>query len=363
MDQDQVETSGKTVEDALDVALKQLRATKDDVEFTVLDEGKRGFFFGAGGRDARVSVRRVAGASSNETKAADPGPPRDRSTGAVTDEPKAGSSSRRRRGGRDQDKRGGRREPRGSSSRRYEDPVPGLSATDFLPREERAAGSGDDETGSQAPSTPQPAGQGSQGSQGDQGGRNRRGGRGGNRSGGDRERRPRERRQQEATNVEPNIDHEVVDVAATVVDDVLRMLKLDTSISLREPVTPGDGLGSALAVIDISGDDLGALIGRRGETLLNLQYLVNLIIARRYPNEGGVTIDIEHYRHRREEQIVDLATRMAERVRENGSPITLEPMSAADRRIVHLTLAEDPELETHSTGDGEDRKVVISTRQ
>lgn len=361
MDQDQVETSGKTVEDALDVALKQLRATKDDVEFTVLDEGKRGFFFGAGGRDARVSVRRVAGASSNAPKPADAGPRRDRGSGAVTDEPKAGSSSRRRRGGgRDQDKRGSRRETRGSSSRRYEDPVPGLSATDFLPREERGASSGGDESGGQAPSSPQPAGQGGQG---DQGGRNRRGGRGGNRSGGDRERRPRERRQQEATNVEPNIDHEVVDVAATVVDDVLRMLKLDTSISLREPVTPGDGLGSALAVIDISGDDLGALIGRRGETLLNLQYLVNLIIARRYPNEGGVTIDIEHYRHRRAEQIVDLTTRMAERVRENGSPITLEPMSAADRRIVHLTLADDPELETHSTGDGEDRKVVISTRQ
>ena len=118
----------------------------------------------------------------------------------------------------------------------------------------------------------------------------------------------------------------------------------------------------ALAVIDISGDDLGLLIGRRGDTLLSLQYVVNLIVSRRYPGKGGVTIDVEHYRHRREEQVVSLAQRMAERVRELGSPIPLEPMSAAERRLVHLALAEDAELETNSIGEGENRKVVISRR-
>ena len=100
-----------------------------------------------------------------------------------------------------------------------------------------------------------------------------------------------------------------------------------------------------------------------GDTLLSLQYLVNLILARRFPGKGGVTIDVEHYRHRREEQVVSFAQRMAERVRETGSPITLEPMSAAERRLVHLLFAEDPALETNSIGEGENRKVVISSRR
>jgi spoIIIJ-associated protein len=147
-----------------------------------------------------------------------------------------------------------------------------------------------------------------------------------------------------------------------VVDDILRILSVDAEINLREPMTPGDGRGSSLAVIDIMGEDLGVLIGRRGDTLLNLQYLVNLMLSHRYPGKGGVTIDAEHYRHRREEDIVARATRMADRVRETGDPITMEPMSAGDRRLVHLCLAEDPDVITESTGAGENRKVVILPR-
>jgi spoIIIJ-associated protein len=93
-----------------------------------------------------------------------------------------------------------------------------------------------------------------------------------------------------------------------------------------------------------------------------MQYLVNLILTRRYPGRPGVTIDVEHYRHRREEQVVSLASRMADRVRQTGNPITLEPMTAAERRLVHLLLSDDPDLETNSMGEGENRKVVISTR-
>jgi len=89
---------------------------------------------------------------------------------------------------------------------------------------------------------------------------------------------------------------------------------------------------------------------------------VNLIVSRRYPGKGGVSIDVEHYRHRREEQVVSLAQRMADRVRQTGAPITLEPMTASERRLVHLALAEDPELATNSIGEGDNRKVVISMR-
>jgi spoIIIJ-associated protein len=154
-----------------------------------------------------------------------------------------------------------------------------------------------------------------------------------------------------------------VDFAAETVDDILRILDIPAELNIREPLTPGDGLGNALAVIDIKGEDLGLLIGRRGETLLSLQYLVNLVMARKFPGKGGVTIDVEHYRHRNEERIISLAKRMAERVRESGAPITLEPMSAAERRLVHMTFAEDPDLETNSIGEGDNRKVVISRRR
>jgi spoIIIJ-associated protein len=90
---------------------------------------------------------------------------------------------------------------------------------------------------------------------------------------------------------------------------------------------------------------------------------VNLIVTRRYPGQGAVTLDAEHYRHRRESQIVALAERMADRVRQTGNAITLEPMTAAERRLVHLALADDPELVTNSVGEGENRKLVISTRR
>jgi spoIIIJ-associated protein len=178
-----------------------------------------------------------------------------------------------------------------------------------------------------------------------------------------RERRPRREESREPQEyIAPDINAEAVDFAAQTVDDILRILDIDAEISIREPLTPGDGLGSALAVIDIKGDDLGLLIGRRGDTLVALQYLVNLILARRYPGKGSVTVDVEHYRHRNEERIIALAQRMADRVRQTGTPITLEPMSAAERRLVHITFADDPELETNSIGEGENRKVVISLK-
>jgi spoIIIJ-associated protein len=117
-----------------------------------------------------------------------------------------------------------------------------------------------------------------------------------------------------------------------------------------------------LAVIDIKGEDLGLLIGRRGDTLIALQYLVNLMLGRKYPGRGGVTIDVEHYKHRNEERIMNMAQRMGDRVRETGNSITLEPMSAAERRLVHVLFADDAELETNSVGEGENRKVVISLK-
>jgi spoIIIJ-associated protein len=122
-------------------------------------------------------------------------------------------------------------------------------------------------------------------------------------------------------------------------------------------------VGLSKAVLDVEGEDLGVLIGRRGSTLASVQYLVNLIVSRHFKGNAPFAVDVEGYRRRREESLRALAARMAERVRETGRSITLEPMPANERRIVHLALAEDPTVATSSVGEGESRKVAISVRR
>jgi len=323
---DQIEASGKTVEDALSNALVKLGATRDEVEFVVLDEGKRGLF-GRGARDAVVRVERLATPPSAPTGQRLPDTRIPRQRGAGGRSPQDGE-----RGGRPERGRDGRRDrPRTAAT--LDRPSPTLTADDFAPRQRRP------EAGEPPPARRPEAGAPFA-----------------------PRREPAPRRQPEGPVVEPNIDAEEVDYAAQVVDDILRILDIDASITIREPITPGDGRGSALAVIDLEGDDLGMLIGRRGDTLQALQYMVNIILSHRYPDRGTVSVDVEHYRHRREDQVTALAQRMADRVRRTGSPITLEPMSPAERRLVHLALADDREVETNSIGAGENRKVVISLR-
>jgi spoIIIJ-associated protein len=139
-------------------------------------------------------------------------------------------------------------------------------------------------------------------------------------------------------------------------------MDVDAEVSVREPETPADGLGRATAVLDIEGEDLGLLIGRRGATLSALQYLVNVMVTRKLTSRVLVTVDVEHYHRRREESLRNLALRMADRVRQSRRPITLEPMPAAERRIIHLALVEDQSVQTLSVGMGDERKVVIRPR-
>jgi len=114
---------------------------------------------------------------------------------------------------------------------------------------------------------------------------------------------------------------------------------------------------------EISGEDAGLLIGRRGDTLSSLQFLLNFMLSRKLKTRVMVNIDVEGYRERRTEVLKGLAVRMADRVKTSGRPITLEPMPARERRIVHMTLAEHPDVTTQSVGDGEGRKVVIVPRR
>lgn len=111
--------------------------------------------------------------------------------------------------------------------------------------------------------------------------------------------------------------------------------------------------------LDVRGDDLGVLIGRRNETIDALQYLTRLIISREVENRFNMVVDVEGYKQRRENQLRQLAQRMAERVASTRKPVALEPMPAHERRIVHIALRDHPAVTTESIGRGDSRKVTI----
>ena len=328
-----IKASGKTVEDAIKNGLEKLDALMSEVNFEVLDEGDRGsFLFGRGGHDAVVRI---------EMK-----PKRRAPTRAPTRAParaparaSKGQSKSPQREKRTRTEKPGNRKDRGvDTPPNAEYAGPELTEADFFKDVDAKNNSSAKNNGGQ---------KGKRESSRDR------------KVSKDSTAREGSRRTQQDEYREPDIHAEEVDFAAGMVDDILHILDIDAEIEIREPITPAEGIGSSLAVIDIIGMDLGMLIGRRGESLLAFQYLVNAALTRQFPNKGGIMLDIEHYRQRRSEEIVSLAQRMAEQVQETGSPITLEPMSPAERRIVHLALEGMSDIETNSVGGGDNRKVVI----
>ncbi len=157
---------------------------------------------------------------------------------------------------------------------------------------------------------------------------------------------------------------DIAEIAKSVVEALLTRLGVVASIAPHSPPPVGEGDEAATPIaLDIKGDDLGILIGRHGETLSCLQYIVRLIVAHKTESWLPITIDVEGYKQRRYEALRTLAQRIAEQVKAKGVPFTLRPMPAYERRIVHLTLADHPDVTTESTGEGEARKVVIEPKK
>lgn len=142
-----------------------------------------------------------------------------------------------------------------------------------------------------------------------------------------------------------------IERACSVLAEITRRMGVEVSVEAR---VEADGLRLAL-----NGDKSGILIGRRGQTLDALEYIVNRIVARSDQHGERIVIDSEDYRIRRREALRDLARRTAERVRERGKAVTLDPMSPRDRRIVHLTLQEEPSVTTRSSGEGFFRRLTV----
>ncbi|MEZ4516877.1 MAG: R3H domain-containing nucleic acid-binding protein [Chloroflexota bacterium] len=117
--------------------------------------------------------------------------------------------------------------------------------------------------------------------------------------------------------------------------------------------------GEQVNVIEITGDDLGILIGSRGETLDALQFISRLMVAHRLQRRAYFVLDIEGYRERRQQALTRLAERMADKAVRRGQPVSLEPMSSYERRIIHMALRDSPDVYTESSGEGRFRKVRI----
>ena len=157
----------------------------------------------------------------------------------------------------------------------------------------------------------------------------------------------------------PPIKESVEQIARETLQELLAKMRVKARVSIRpeEEVPPDED--APPFILDVMGDDLGVLIGRRGQTLQSLQYITRLIVSREVQHWVNLVVDVEKYKLRREKSLRQLAQRMAERVAFGGQPVALEPMPPNERRIIHLTLRDHPIVTTKSIGKGDRRKVTI----
>ena len=164
-------------------------------------------------------------------------------------------------------------------------------------------------------------------------------------------REPRERRERSETTPE------MIAGGKEILETLIKHLDFEAEIRLS-----GEGSETVLNVAGTSpeaAEELGSLIGRRGERLQAIQHLVNLMLSRKLGEWARVTVDIEEYRGRREAQLRALARKAGERVRETGRAVQLEPMTALERRWVHMELQGAPGIATESAGEEPERRVVV----
>jgi spoIIIJ-associated protein len=171
---------------------------------------------------------------------------------------------------------------------------------------------------------------------------------------------------------EDEADQELMEMAADLLREMVHLMGFQAEVRASwqvEDEEPADDheedeeeaqlRSTHYLLLDVEGADLGALIGRRGETLENMQYLLRLMVNQKIHKWKNIVIDVEHYKARRVTQLTQLAERMAEQVARTGRSISLEPMPANERRIVHMVLRNHHDVYTESYGDGGRRKVHI----
>ena len=299
-----IEASGKSVDEAILQALSRLGKRRDEVDVTVLQEPSRGAF-GIGSKDARVRVTaraaNVGAVITPEMADAILGPDETFPEEELYVEDEEGEFEDEDEEFMDEDEKDGEFDEE-------EEPAPFLSSPTISPELASELGLGDVsviEGEMQEVETP---------------------------------------------------TREDVEITVDVLQHILRYMNIPATVQVRStnPLT-----------LNIHGihENLGLLIGRRGETLAALQLLVSLIVGHRTKHRMRIIIDAENYRQRREENLRSLALRVAQQVRNYRRSIALEAMPPHERRIVHIALSESKDISTESIGEGDARRVVISLKR
>ncbi len=162
----------------------------------------------------------------------------------------------------------------------------------------------------------------------------------------------------------PALESDIAETVKGVLERLLTLMGVAGSIVPQDqPSVEGEEVATASVAFNIEGDDLGILIGRRGQTLASLQYIVRLIMGHQTKNWVSIVIDVEGYKQRRYQELQVFARNMAEQVQASGASFTLEAMPAYERRIIHIALADHPDVTTESIGQGEARRVVVTPRE
>ena len=341
------EFTGKNVEEAIRSAMAEFSSDLGDLDIEILAQGSRGVL-GVGAEDARILAAPKSAIAAADSIRAEP-----ERVEAPRAEPRRAEPS----------PVFDHEEPTAEGAPAEGAPSESAPAEDSAPVDlDRAAADADDQV---AELERADAARRTRGSRG-------RGGRGRNGRERDREhavreprpdREPREPRGDRAGR-EPapfvsgkpveelsEAERSTLDTAQTVLTEMLRLMDLTASVEIAS--------GGETARLNVRGDDLGVLIGRRGEKLASLQHLVNLIVGRREGQRHRIAIDVENYRGRREEQLRDVADRAAKRVIQTGKIIQLEAMPAIERRVVHMALLENPRIRTQSVGVEPNRRIVV----
>ena len=146
------------------------------------------------------------------------------------------------------------------------------------------------------------------------------------------------------------------DRAKTFLNDVFEAMDMDVVIAVSYDETEKS------LDIDLSGEEMGLLIGKRGQTLDSLQYLVSLVVNKGLEDYIRVKVDTENYRQRRKETLENLAKNVAFKVKKTRRPVSLEPMNPYERRIIHSALQNDKYVTTHSEGEEPFRRVVVTLK-
>ncbi len=325
-----VEKTGETIESAIDAGLRELGVTAADVMIEVLEEPHRGVF-GIGARPARVRIIYMGRRPEPPAPVQEVKPPPNSDRDRAPREDRSGGNDRRPRNDNNRARAGGNQ----------------MVGNDRPPR---------NDTGNRVAGT----------SERSNNNRNR-GPRRDNPQRGSREDEfgvvfedPEEMDFSPKADVIPDEQaDEIALVGKQLLNELLEKMDILGTVTIHKSESTREG-EETLWILNIGGEDAQPLIGRRGDTLASLQYILRLMLSRQLQRRANVIVDVAEYKMRRNDRLKQLATRMADQAVKQGRTVTLEPMPPNERRIIHLTLKERPDVETKSVGEGSSRKVTIN---